>query len=70
MVSESISISLLILMTIVVLGEAAFSCFDILLDEMATVVSHWQDWNDTVPLSKGHLPLSQYPTAALKKAEA
>lgn len=51
---------LLTLVTVAVLEETAFSCFGILHDRITTV-NHWQCWNDTVPISKGHLPLSQYP---------
>ena len=69
MVSESISSNFLTFIPVVVLREATFSCFYMLLDGMAKVVRHWQCWNDTVPMSKGHPPLSQCPKAALKKAE-
>uniref|UniRef100_A0AAA9TUN0 Translation initiation factor eIF2B subunit gamma n=1 Tax=Bos taurus TaxID=9913 RepID=A0AAA9TUN0_BOVIN len=38
----------------------------ILLDGMTTVVSPWQGWNDTAPMSKSHLP----PLSVPQKAEA
>lgn len=60
MVSESISSAPLTRVKIVVLAETAFSCFGVLLDGMVIVVSYWQCWKDTVSISKGHLPLSQY----------
>lgn len=66
MVSESVSSNFLTLIPVVVLREAAFFCFGMLLDGMATVVHHWQCWNDTVPMSEGYLASLR---AALKKAE-
>lgn len=61
MVSESISSNFLTLIPVVVLREAAFFCFKMLLDGMATVVFHWQCGNDTVPMSEGYLASLRVP---------